>query len=147
VNWGGYRYVRVKRYQQTFCFLCDPKETVRSIKERIATILLQQHIQEKAEAASSSSSFHNSNSSHQLDDFRIVHTDQSSVLLDTDTLQYVHSISSNKSSTSAEGDTTPSNLTKVPNPNDTSPSLLLYLICPLADHEWETIDVVSTEIE
>jgi hypothetical protein len=132
----------VKRYQQTFCFLCDPNETIRSIKERIATILLQQHIQEKAEASSSSS-----NSSHQLDDFRIVHTDQSSVLLDTDTLQYVHSISSNKSSTSAEGDTTPSNLTKVSNPNDTSPSLLLYLICPVADHEWETIDVASTEIE
>jgi hypothetical protein len=134
----------VKRYQQTFCFLCDPKETIRSIKERIATILLQQHITEKAEA--SSSSCHSSNNSHQLDDLRMVHTDQSSVLLDTDTLQYVHSISSNKSSTSAEGDT-PSTLTKAPNPNDTSPSLLLYLICSLADHEWETIDVVSTEIE
>ena len=120
-----YRYVRVKRQHQTFCFLCEPSETIRSVKEKVGAALAQH---EKANHTIPS-----------IDAFRLLHADAArTVLDDTETIESIQSAPKTE-----EG----SNKT----PNDTVPALLFYLVFPSSDaesgEEWEPVQVVNTDIE
>jgi hypothetical protein len=174
--------VRVKRQQQTFCFLCHPeKETIGTIKQRIYTILTQQHPMKDMDV-------HNL---HSINDLRIVIMAQSSllstttstqeqqqqqqqqpplVLLDSDTLEYVQqqqteltkntNRSNNADMDGHDPNPTTTTTTTVNennnnnNNNNSNHGMVLYLLLPIMSknddantvEEWETIQVVSTEI-
>ena len=153
-------YVRVKRQQQTFCFLCDPEnETIGTIKQRIYTILTQQHPMNDVE-----------NHIHSVSDLRIVSSVSATseqqqqqsplVLLDTDTLEYVQQKQTEQAKSSSSTNSSSEDPTKtVSNPtnennNNSDHGMVLYLILPIESgsddantiEEWETIQVVSTDI-
>lgn len=146
-------YVRVKRQQQTFCFLCNPeRETIGTIKQRIYTILMQQHPMKDVDIHI-----------HSVSDLRIVtsittKSEQQQqlpplVLLDTDTLEYVQQKQTEqKKNSSSEDPNKPSNTSN--DDNNSEHGMLLYLLLPIVSgnddanttEEWETIQVVSTDI-
>ena len=151
--------MRVKRQQQTFCFLCDPeKETIGTIKQRIYTILTQQHPKKDVDIHI-----------HSVSDLRIISSVETSiseqqqpplVLLDTDTLEYVQqkqaeqkkNCSSCKNNNSEEPNKTSNNANT--DDNNSDHGMVLYLLFPIMTssddantiEEWETIQVVSTDI-
>ena len=166
----------MKRQQQTFCFLCDPeKETIGTIKQRVYTILTQQHPMKDVDVHI-----------HSISDLRIViiassvqpttvtseqeQQQQHSpplVLLDADTLEYVQrkqaelTKSNTSHNNSGDGDdpnqkTATSTTTVNENNNNNNQGMVLYLLLPIvsgndddantAVEEWETIQVVSTDI-
>jgi hypothetical protein len=146
-------YVRVKRQQQTFCFLCNPeKETVGTLKQRIYTILTQQHPMKDVDIHI-----------HSVSDLRIVSSVTAKseqqqqlpllVLLDTDTLEYVQQKQTEqKKNSSSEDPNKPSNTAN--DDNNSDHGMVLYLLLPIVSgnddanttEEWETIQVVSTDI-
>jgi hypothetical protein len=147
--------VRVKRQQQTFCFLCNPEtETIGTIKQRIFTILTQQHPMKNVDVHIQS-----------VTDLRIVSSVTSKsdpnqpplVLLDTDTLEYIQQkqteqVKISRNNTGSE-DTNQTVTNKV-NDTNSDHGLVLYLLLPIVSgnddvntvEEWETIQVVSTDI-
>ena len=104
------RYLRIKRHNQTFCFLCEEKDTVLSVKERVVAAANQHCGPDEANRISA-------------DLLRLLTTTTNTTVLDdTDTLGGCGLLK-------RDG-------------ND-----VLHVVLKVADDEWESVDVMSTDLE
>jgi len=103
-----FRYIRVKRRNQTFCFLCEVGDTGKIIKEKVATAANQHCGDDEANQISP-------------DLLRLL-TVNNTILEDTDTVGSCESLK-------RDG-------------NDT-----LHVVVKVADDEYESVDVMSTDLE
>ena len=111
------RYLRIKRHNQTFCFLCEAGDTVYSVKERVVAAANQHCGNDEGNQISAdllrllttTSTGHNGS-----------HLPQ--VLDDDDTLAGCESLK-------RDG-------------ND-----ILHVVLKVADDEWESVDVMSTDVD
>jgi hypothetical protein len=134
-------YVRIKRKEQTFCFLCDPRiETIGSIKERIGNILFHQHpmntnnnkytINDLRIVSSTTGNIRTSSNTN-IDTDDTADTDlttnhsnnhEYTIYLDTDTLEYVQeTIRKNNNTTKTTTDTTTSSSSSTTTNNNNTP--------------------------
>ena len=121
------RYIRVKRRHQTFCFLCDKGDTVGSLKEKVAAAA-QQH---KGDA----------------------HPAAALRLLLTSTTSTAAAATADNPSSSSVGAAGTVVLEDDAETLGNCPGLkhdgsdLLHVVVRVADNEWESVDVLSTDLE
>ena len=129
------RFIRIKRRNQTYGFLCDlSSDTVLDLKEKIV------------EAVNQFSSSANDNDNVTTDSIRLLLPDQSTILEDTNLLQEYEDDLKNSKKHQQRGS---SAATPPPPPSSSTQfDALLYLIFKVTDDdEYEAIDIISTEME
>lgn len=112
--------MQVKRRNQTFLFLCEATDSVRTVKERVVAAA-NQHCGSSDDDDDDDNSNNNKISADLL---RLYASDTVTVLLDATLIKEV------------EGGL-----------KDGGDAAVFYVVVQVADDEWEAVDVVSTEMD
>jgi len=104
-----HRYIRIKRRNQTFCFLCNASDTVAQLKAKVAAVVKQHPAGGKA----------SDDDDEETLIMQLIHPESTDILEDEDLLSEY----------------------------ELKDNAVLHVVFEVADNEFETVDIQSTDLQ